>query len=94
MASVAKSGRPILLTICVTSGNSPSTLSISELSATDSLTETLGALNVCTKMDPSSRRGMNSVPINVSDPSTARMTAPAVSVTTTRWLSAISNTRP
>src|SRR5579885_2961482 len=73
MASVAKSGRPILVVTSWISGKARSVFSTRFEISMESVSEMPGSLRVSTRMDPSSRRGMNSVPINAreaSDPMT------------------------
>ena len=54
IASVAKSGRPILMTTSAISGNCRSRCSIRLLISTDSVSETPGSLRVSTRIEPSS----------------------------------------
>ena len=83
MASVARSGLPDFVTTPVTSGNSFRTRSTSRPDFTDSVNEMLGSLRVSINIDPSSRRGMNSVPMKKSETNALDTIAVAITVTTT-----------
>jgi hypothetical protein len=81
MASVARSGRPSLVTTCLTSSKRRRIASTCVEIATDSGSDTDGSLRVSTRIDPSSSLGMNSVPMNGSDPmaiATATIDTPIV----------------
>ena len=79
MASVARSGRPILVTICEISLKSRSRICSTRVEmATDSSSETEGSLRVSIRMDPSSSFGMNSVPRNGTDASATETTTSAM----------------
>ena len=74
MASVARSGRPILVTISEISANSASSFCSTRVEmSTDSSSDTDGSFRVSMRMDPSSSRGMNSVPRKGMDPTAVRM---------------------
>ena len=90
MASVATSGRPILVTTCLTSGKRWMICSTRVEIADDSSSEIEGSLRVSTRIAPSSRRGMNSVPRKASE-ATATVTTPSATPSVRRrWFIASS----
>ena len=84
IASVASSGRPSLVTTCETSGKRRTTCSTRVEMATDSSSEIDGSLRVSIRMAPSSRRGMNSVPMNQSEPMAMPTTVTATAIVRNR----------
>ena len=69
IASVARSGRPIFETTCEISANRLRRICSTRVeTCTDSASEIEGSLRVSIRMEPSSSRGMNSVPRNGTDP--------------------------
>lgn len=70
------------------------TRSICVLICTDSSNDTLWSLRVSINNEPSSNRGMNSVPIKASEASAAETTSSAAVKTTHRWLSNHGRLRP
>ena len=90
MASVATSGRPILVTTCFTSGKRRMICSTRVEMAADSSSEMEGSLRVSTRIAPSSRRGMNSVPRRKTDPTATRTTADATESVRRGWFMASS----
>ena len=84
IASVARSGLPILVTTSWTSGKRLIIRSISELMATDSDNDTLGSLRVSIRSEPSSSRGMNSVPIKNNEVNAVTTTIAAAVATLPR----------
>ena len=67
IASVARSGRPSLVTTVTTSGNVLMMRSAAVDSRVASSSETLGRRRVLIRIEPSSSLGMNSVPMRDSD---------------------------
>ncbi|GJG88099.1 hypothetical protein tb265_32800 [Gemmatimonadetes bacterium T265] len=77
IASVARSGRPSLVTTVATSGKRRTTHSASVDSLVASASDTLGRRRVSIRIAPSSSLGMNSVPIFVIDQTAATATSAA-----------------
>ena len=90
MASVATSGRPILVTTWLTSGKRRTICSTRVEMATDSSSEIEGSLRVSMRIAPSSRRGMNSVPMKASEASATDTTASATASVRRWWFIASS----
>ncbi len=78
MASVARSGRPIFVTTCRTSGKRATIASSRVEMSADSSIETEGSLRVSMRIAPSSRRGMNSVPSHGTEPMAMTMADVAI----------------
>ena len=85
IASVAKSGRPILTTTSAISGNDLRRLSMRLLISTESVSEIPGNLRVSIRIEPSSSFGMNSVPMKKSDPSATPSTIAENATVIRRW---------
>ena len=90
MASVATSGRPILVTTCFTSGKRRMICSTRVEMAADSSREMDGSLRVSTRIAPSSRRGMNSVPMKAREAMATVTTASATHSVRRGWFIASS----